>query len=97
MPKYEKKAILQGVPAKEIYAKVAGDIERLLRDSGVSVKCQFDPGLNRVQLDGSMFSGTILCFEGELVLDASISLMALPFRSMLDSKIQSWLERTFQV
>ena len=44
-----------------------------------------------------MLDATLICGEGNLILDARLSLFAVPFRGKIDEGIERWLGRTFNV
>jgi hypothetical protein len=96
MPSYQRTAKVPGKSAQEIYDRVAADIERFLSKVPLGhVDINRDAAKRTVSVKSSMFSGELVCKDGELALDAKLSLMALPFKSKLDEGIDKWLAKTF--
>lgn len=97
MPSYTRKVGVSGKSAQELYDKLASEIERFIEKASIG-KCDIDrnPQSRVVSLKSSMFSATLRCEEGEIVLDAKLSLLAAPFRSKIDEGIDKWVARTFQ-
>ena len=96
MPSYTRTVQLAGRSAQELYDKVSADIDRFLTKSSIG-KYDLDrnPDAKEVSFKASMASATLRCKDGELVLDAKLSLLAAPFRGKLDEAIDRWLAKTF--
>ncbi len=98
MPSYSRKVKVPGKSAQELYDKVSTDIDRMMgRVSLGKFDIDRDAGKRQVTLNSSLVTATLHCQEGELQLDAKLSLMAAPFRSKIDEGIDRWLEKTFNI
>ncbi len=97
MPSYSRKVDVPGKSAQELYEKVASDIERFLGKANLPVQMDIDrdSAKREVRVKSSMFSATLSCRDSELVLDGTLSLLAMPFRSKLDEGIDKWLAKAF--
>jgi hypothetical protein len=96
MPSYTKTVKVPGKTSQELYEKVAQEIDRFLSKTMIGkYDLERDPGAKEVRFAASMASATLRCGEGELVLEAKLSLMAMPFRSKLDDAIDRWVAKTF--
>ena len=96
MPGYSKTVKIPGKTADELYAKISTEIDRLMEKVSLG---KFDieraPGDKAVHLKSSMISATLTCSDGEIELDAKLSLMAMPFKSKIDEGIERWVKKTF--
>ena len=98
MPSYSRRVSVPGKTAQELYDTVSGDIERFLTKSSLGkVELERDPGKKEFLIKATVFSATLACMEGEMELDAKLSLFAAPFKSKLDDSITRWLTKTFQL
>jgi hypothetical protein len=99
MPSYSRTVKVPGKSAQELYDKVAGDIERFLSKGSLpgSLDIDRDPERKQVHVKHSMVTATLLCADGQLQLDAKLSLLATPFRSKLDEGIDRWLEKALNI
>lgn len=87
-----------------MFEKVAADIDHFVGKGGLgshalakSVEINRDASAKRVSVKSTFATAVLICQEGEMVLEAKLSLMALPFRSKIDESIDRWLEKTFQI
>lgn len=97
MPSYSRTIKLQGRTSSELYEKVAGDIERFLSKVPLGkLEINRDSGSKTVKVKSSMAEAELVCKEGEICLNAKLSLLAAPFRSKLDDGIDQWLAKTFR-
>jgi hypothetical protein len=90
---------IPGKSSQELYDKVSSDIDRFIGKAAPLGKFDIerDAGGKQVKLKSSMVSATLVCLEGELKLEASLSLFAAPFRSKIDEGIDKWLAKTFNI
>lgn len=98
MPSYVKKVAIPGKSAQELYDRVAAEIDQFLGNASIGdYELDRDPALKEVSFKASMASATLRCTDGQLELDAKLSLLAVPFRSKIDGAIDRWISRTFGV
>jgi hypothetical protein len=99
MPSYSRTVKIPGKSAQELYDKVASEIDRFISKGSLpgQIDINRDPGQKQVSVTHSMVSATLHCEEGQLRLDAKLSLLATPFRSKIDDGINRWLEKTLNV
>ncbi|MCM2322063.1 MAG: polyhydroxyalkanoic acid system family protein [Oligoflexia bacterium] len=98
MPSYTKKVQIPGKTAQELYDKVAKDIDRFLEKSGMGkFEIERDATRREVCLKSSLVNAKLICTDGNLVLDAKLSLLAAPFRGKIDEGIDKWLAKAFQL
>lgn len=97
MPAYNKTVKLPGRSSQELYDRVSKQIDELVEKWGLADKMELrrDPEKKQVNLKHSMVSATLSCTEGQMSLDAKLSLMAMPFRSKLDEQIETWIKKNF--
>lgn len=97
MPAYTKTVKIPGRSAQDLYEKISQDIDRMVERWGVSGKMELsrDPDRRQLFLKSSMVSATLTCSEGSMVLDAKLSLLAVPFRSKIDEQIDRWISKNF--
>jgi hypothetical protein len=96
MPSYSRKVQLPGKSSQELYEALAERIDRFLEKSSFGkYELEKDSAQKEFRIKSSMFSATLRCGEGELDLDAKLSLIASAFRSKLDEGIDKWLAKTF--
>lgn len=98
MPGYSRKIALPGKSAQEIFEKISKGIDWVENnDSGKFGKMEFarDPGTLSVSLTNTMVSASLTCSDGEIVLDAKLSMIAYAFRSKIDEGIDRWIKKTF--
>ncbi len=97
MPAYSKTVTIPGRTAQDLYDKISVDIEKLVEKWGMTQKMELsqDPGRRQVHLKSSMVSATLTCSDGCMVLDAKLSLLAVPFRSKIDEQIDRWISKNF--
>jgi hypothetical protein len=96
MPSYKKEVKLPGKSSQQIYDVVSVSIDKFLEKASVG---KFDisrnPSDKTVDIKSSMFSGKLSCTDGCIKLDASLSLMASPFKSKIDEGIDKWISKVF--
>ncbi len=98
MPSYKRTVEIPGKSADDLYQKVASDIEVFLSKTSIKGYEIERATVNRqVSVKSSMFNVTLICEDGRVRLDGSLSLMAMPFKGMLDDGIDKWLAKTFPV
>jgi len=96
MPSYTKTVQIPGKSAQELYDRVSSEIDRFLGKTMIGkYELERNPAAREVSFKASMASATLRCGDGELVLDAKLSLLAAPFRSKLDDAIDRWVAKTF--
>jgi hypothetical protein len=96
MPSYSRKVQVPGKTSQELYDKVAVDIDRFMEKASVGkFEITRDPANKQVHIKSSMVNGTLFCTEGNLELDAKLSLLAMPFKSKLDEGIDKWISKAF--
>jgi hypothetical protein len=94
MPSYSRRVKVPGKSSQELYDRVSQDIDRFLSKASLGkFDVERDPHARQVNVKSSMFSGKLSCLDGELVLDANLSLFAAPFRSKLDEGIDKWVSK----
>jgi len=98
MASYSRKIDLPGRSQKELYDKIALDIDKFLSKAPIG-KCDIDRDAAKcaVSAKSSMFSAVLKCTEGCIQVDVQLSLLASPFKSRLDEGIQKWLSKAFSV
>ena len=97
MPSYTRKVRIPGKTSQELYDVVAKDIDRFLEKASLG-KCEIEknPSSKKIKVKNRLFSATLNCAEAEMELEATLSLLAMPFRSKLDESIDRWLTKSFQ-
>ncbi|HTL12899.1 MAG TPA: hypothetical protein VL588_10450 [Bdellovibrionota bacterium] len=96
MPSYKRDLRINGRTADEIYEKVQGGIENFLSKTPIGKhEISKDPEKRVVSVKSGMFSGDLICSDGLVKVDASLSFMAMPFRSKLDEGLDKWVAKTF--
>lgn len=97
MPSYKKEVKVPGKSQQELYDIVSGSVDRFMEKSSVGkFDIVRDPSKKEIAIKSAMFSGTLFCAEGCLRLDASLSLMAAPFKGKIDEGIDKWIAKMFQ-
>lgn len=98
MPSYSRTVQVPGKTAQQLYDKVSSEIDRVMAKGPLPIG-KFDvqrrPEKREVQFRSAMVTATLVCEEGELVLDAQLSLFAAPFRSKIDEGIDRWIAKAF--
>ena len=98
MPSYSRKISVPGKTAQELYDKISIDIDRFIdKVPGGKVEIDRRPDAKQVSAKSPLATATLICRDGELQLDASLSIFAAPFRSKIDDGINKWLFRTFNI
>jgi hypothetical protein len=98
MPKYSRNVSIPGKSAQEIYDRVAADIEGFLSKTPIGKhEIERDSTGRKVRFKSAMASATLTCTEGQVQLDADLSLLAAPFKGKLDEGINKWISRAFGV
>ena len=98
MPGYSRKIALPGKSAQEIYDQISKGVDWVEEnDSGKFGKFEFhrDPGAKTVSLKNSLVTADLVCGNGEIVLNAKLSLVAYAFRPKIDEGIDRWIKKTF--
>ena len=96
MPKYSRNVKIAGRSAQELYDVVAKDIDRFLSKTPLGeYELNRDPARREVSFKASMASMTLSFVDGEIQLNGSLGLMAMPFKGKLDEGIDRWLNKTF--
>lgn len=97
MPSYSRTIQIKGRTSQELYDKVSSDIERFLSKIPLGkLEINRNDGAKTVKVKSSMAEAELVCKEGEICLNAKLSLLAAPFRSKLDDGIDQWLAKTFR-
>ncbi len=98
MPGYSREILLPGKSADEIYEKISKGVDWVIdNDNGKFGKFEFsrDPGSKTVSLKNNFVTADLVCKEGEIVLNAKLSLVAFAFRPKIDEGIDRWIKKTF--
>jgi len=96
MPSYKKVVPLPGRSSSEIYDVVSNNIDRFLSKTGMGgYDLTKDPEQKKLFAKAKLFSATLICSEGEVTLDVSLSLFAAPFKGQLDSAVDKWIQKNF--
>ena len=97
MPSYSKEVKVPGRSAQQLFDVVAQSIDRFLEKAmmGGKFELQRDPASRTFTIKSSMFNAKLVCTDGALKLDGSLSLMAAPFRGKLDEGIDKWIAKNF--
>jgi hypothetical protein len=96
MPSYSRNVAVPGKTAQELYDKVAVEIDRFLEKSGMGkFDVARDPAQKTISVKSPMFSAKLVCEDANLKLDGSLSLLAMPFKSKIDSGIDWWIGKHF--
>ncbi len=98
MPKYTRKVAIPGKTSAELYEKVSAEIDLFMQKTGLGdYKIDRDLGQKELKLSSSMITATLYCREGEFELTGNLSFLAMPFRSKIDSGIDRWLSKAFNL
>lgn len=97
MPSYSRKVQIPGKTAQELYDTVASHIDRFVDKAPARFEIDRDAAKREVRLTSSMATATLICRDGEMEVDAKLSLFAAPFRSKIDEGIDKWLSKTFNL
>jgi hypothetical protein len=85
-----------GKTAQELYDKIASEIDRFLEKTPIGkYDLERDPANKQVRFKSSMATAALICKDGQIELEAKLSLLAAPFRSKLDDGIDRWIAKTF--
>lgn len=96
MPAYKKHVAIPGKSAKDIYAKIDTEIERFLSKTPLGkYELKRNADVMHIEVKSSMFTAILKCEEGLVILDGSLSLMAMPFKGALDTGIDQWIKKNF--
>jgi hypothetical protein len=97
MPSYTRKVQIPGKTSQELYDVVANDIDRFLSKVNLGkYEIEKNPSSKKIHVKSKLFSATLNCADSEMELVATLSLLAMPFRSKLDESIDRWLTKSFQ-
>lgn len=97
MPSYTRKVQIPGQTAQQLYDTVASHIDRFVDKAPAKFEIERDAQRKEVRLNSSMATATLICREGEMEVEAKLSLFAAPFRSKIDEGINKWLSKTFNI
>jgi hypothetical protein len=97
MPSYSRKVQIPGKTAQQLYETVASHIDRFVDKAPAKFEIERDAERREVRLNSSMATATLVCREGEMEVEAKLSLFAAPFRSKIDEGINKWLSKTFNI
>ena len=96
MPSYKKEVKIPGKSSQEIFDIVSTTMDKFLEKASVGkFDIQRDSAKKTIDIKSSMFSGQLSCQDGCIRLDASLSLMATPFKSKIDEGIDKWISKVF--
>ena len=96
MPSYRKEVALPGKSAQDLYDVLTKEMDSFLQSSSLTgYDLQRNPQSKSFDVKHAMFSATLSCLEGKMVLDGKLSLLATPFRSKIDEGIEQWLKKKF--
>lgn len=96
MAGYKRNLKVPGKTSDELYSKISTELEKFLEKAQIG-KCKITTEVSEklISADGSMFSATIVCREGEIDMEVSLSFLAAAFRGKIDESIDRWLAKTF--
>lgn len=96
MPSFKKSVPIPGKSSQELYDIVDSSIDRFLSKTGMGgYELTRDPDAKKLFAKAKLFSATLVCTDGNLSLDVSLSLLAAPFKGQLDSAIEKWVSKNF--
>ncbi len=96
MPKYQRNVPIPGKTSSELYDRLSQDIDEFLKKITLGkVAIIKKPEEKKLHIQSPLLNAILKCEEGQIVVDAQLSLLAVPFRSRLDAGIDKWLARTF--
>jgi hypothetical protein len=96
MPSYKKEVKIPGKGSQEIFDIVSTTLDKFLEKASVGkFDVQRDTAKKTIDIKSAVFSGQLSCHEGGIKLDASLSLMATPFKSKIDEGIDKWISKVF--
>ena len=94
MPKYHKSLNVPGKSAAQLYELVSSEIERFLEKTPIGKhEILKRESSSEIEIKSTMFSGVLKCSEGQVDLNASLSLLAAPFKGKLDEGIERWAQK----
>jgi hypothetical protein len=97
MPSYSRKVQIPGQSAQQLFDTVSSHIDRFVDKAPAKFEIERDAARKEVRLNSSMATATLICREGEMEVEAKLSLFAAPFRSKIDEGINKWLSKTFNI
>lgn len=96
MPSYKKNVKVTGKSAQELFDRINTEIEKFLTKASIgNFEVKRHPDKKQFAIESKMFSATLDCKEGELDLNGSLSMFAVPFRAKIDEGIDKWISRSF--
>ena len=96
MPSYSRKIPLPGKTGQELYDKIEGGIEGFLNKTPLGkFDLARDAASRTIQIRSSLLTATLACQDGEISLDAKLSLIAAPMRGKIDEGIDRWIHKVF--
>ena len=96
MPSYKKTVKVDGKTGQELFDKINTDIERFLTKASIgSFEVKRLPEKKQFSIESKMFKATLECKDGQLDLNGSLSMFAIPFRAKIDEGIDKWISRSF--
>lgn len=91
MPAWNRTFALPGVTADRSYARARSDIAGLLERAKLGhFDLQEDPAAKKIRFDSKLASATLHCRDGEVEIDAKLSLVAFPFRGQIEKVLENW-------
>ncbi len=94
MAKIERTLELKGQSAEEIYKKISGGLETILKQvPAKDVNLQRDDEKKTVSFDSPMASAKLQCFDGRVQFELTLGLMASMFKGKVTKAIDDWLAK----
>lgn len=92
MPAWNRSFKLPGVSAQEAFDRVKKDLAALLEKSQLGgFELTQDPESKKVEFKSKLASASLLCRDGEIAVDAKLSLAAFAFRGKIEQTFEKWV------
>lgn len=96
MPSYHREVTIAGKGSQELFDFINADIERFLTKASMgNFELKRDPASKSIEIKSAMFNAKLVCQDGKVTLDGSLSLLASAFKGKIDSGIEHWLSKHF--
>ncbi len=97
MAKYSRCVSVPGKSSQALYEQLSSDIDRFLAKISIGkVEVTRDEKNKSFDVKSSLLKAVLTCQEEQILVEAELSFLAMPFRSKIDTGIDKWIERTFQ-
>jgi hypothetical protein len=98
MPSYSKKVKIPGKSAQELYSSVSDHLDLFLDKVSLgNYKLERRPERSEIEIKSSLFTATLHCSDSMMTLNGNLSLLALPLKGKIDTAIDRWLSKTFNL